>query len=250
MIEMYYIRAEAYKHDNHPNRAILNYQMARKLYNKEVLHRFVGISRDDLRAQKLIQRVEKRIYSTYSQELLLLYKTKRFTDGIALCEEIIKEYGETAYNIDYARVSMIELAILHYHYYVDKNKTSEDQLLKIETEKYDYCMQKIAEYSAEIDENSFYGLLLKLFRCFVGIYFKKDVDYSIEKYENELLEQANIIEENSRELICEWILDDLQHIVEYPHKPEKQYSDLYYLLARFKELQDILKIKFLNCKAE
>lgn len=198
-IEMYYIRGEAYRRDNHPNRAILNYQMARKHYKSDVLERFFS-SRGDLRVQKLRQRVEKRIYSTYSLELLLLYQTKRFTEGIALCQEIIDKYDGTTYNINYARISIIELTILHYHYYVFQNKTANLESLK--AEKYEYCRKKIGEFYSKFEENTFYRLLLTFFDYFVGIYFEKDKDYSIERYENELLSKANSIKNDCRELIC------------------------------------------------
>ncbi len=247
-IEMYYIKAEAYKHEKHPNRAILNYQMARKEYVPETIERYSKLYHEK-RSRKLVERIQKRIYSTYIQELLLLYETKRFNEGIELCKAIIDNYSNTKYNINYAHVSIIELNILYYHSHIySDNNLSKEEKEKAADDCYNLCMKKINDYFDKNKTDSFYKLLMKFFKYFVGIYFEKDEKCNIENYKAELYRIAKSISNDSSDLICDWFFEDLIKIVK--DKPEKQCSDLYYLLARFNELQDTLKIKFLNSRAE
>ena len=247
-MELYYYKAEAFKLSGRPNRAILNYQEVRGAFDAVKNNSYFRLLGS--RGERLKNRAESRVFTSYSQELLLMYDTKRFADGIILCQKILEQYDNCEVNVDYAKISMIELELLELDYKLYyRNLTEEEEKNYVKT-CYERCKKEIETFKSQFSEGGFYALLLLFFERFAKIYCNVTDGYDIGEWIEELWEAANKIEGDERKLICDWFLDDIRAIVEKIPHYDQRYSDLLYLMARFNEIQGYLDVKLLKRKVE
>lgn len=244
MMELYYYKAEAFNYANHPNRAILNYREVRATYNKEKAERIVRSM--GKRGEQLISRAENRVFTSYSRELFLMYDTKRFEEGIQLCKEIIDRYDGDKVNIDYAKISLIELELINADNTIQTSLFDDYKKEKTLKECYAECKEYIKIFTKQIPKGGFYALLLLFFDYVAQIYCNQNKKYDINQWIEKLWQLANNIKGQKSELICDWYLDDIKNIVENTSGESSKYSDLLYLIARFNEIQDYLQIKLLK----
>lgn len=244
MMELYYYKAEAFKLNKNYNRAILNYRDVREEYNKAKMTKIC--KKLGKRGEQLRNRAESRVFTSYSQELLLMYETKRFKEGIYICNEILKKYEHSNINVDYAKISLVELELLNLGYQLSNLDLTKKEKEREMDQCYGRCDKYVKKFQSQIPENGFYALLLYFFELFAKIYCGKEVKYDIRAWIENLWERANQIEGEEKDLICDWYLDDIRSIVENVPHDEKRYSDLYYLMARFNEIQDYLFAKLLK----
>lgn len=248
MMELYYYKAEAFKLSGRPNRAILNYQEVRGAFDAVKNNSYFRLLGS--RGERLKNRAESRVFTSYSQELLLMYDTKRFADGIILCQKILEQYDNCEVNVDYAKISMIELELLELDYKLEYRNLTEDVEKNYIKTCYERCKKEIETFKSQFSEGGFYALLLLFFERFAKIYCNVTNGYDIGEWIEELWEAANKIEGDERKLICDWFLDDIRAIVEKIPHYDQRYSDLLYLMARFNEIQGYLDVKLLKRKVE
>lgn len=248
MIELYYHKAEAFKLNNNHNRAILNYREVRSEYNEKKMAKICGKLGE--KGEQLKKRAESRFFTSFSQELMLMYETKRFKEGIEICNNILNQYKDKTINVDYAKISIIELELLNVGYQISNIHPTTEEAEEELRLCYIRCENYVNKYKPQLKEGGFYALLLNFFNLFAKIYCKQGGVYDIKDWIDDLWNIADKIEGEEKDMICDWFLDDIRSIVEeIPHN-EARYSDLLYLMARFNEIQDYLMIKLLKRRVE
>lgn len=248
MMELYYYKAEAFKLSKHPNRAILNYREVRDSYNEARAVQYC--KKLGSKGSRLKARAESRVFTSYSQELLMMYETKRFADGVKLCKEIIDQYKGKEVNVDYAKISLIEMELLNLEYKIRLNSLSAADANKLMQNCYNRCSKYVKKFEEQIPKGGFYSLLLLFFDLFAKVFCKKEEKYNINEWIERLWKVANNIDGAERDFICDWYLYDIQEAVNELSRYDKRHSDLLYLIARFNEIQDYLNVKLLKRKVE